>query len=60
MVKGIRAHKTEHAGNANAEAEYIAKCMAEIKTELQVRWHFSACASPLLPLTLVALWSAVQ
>jgi formiminotetrahydrofolate cyclodeaminase len=37
MVKGIRAHKTEHAGNANAEAEYIAKCMAEIKTELQVR-----------------------
>jgi len=35
MVKGIRAHKAENAGNANAEAEYIAKCMAEIKTELQ-------------------------
>ncbi len=38
MVKGIRAHKTEHAGNAHAEAEYIAKCMAEIKAELQTNF----------------------
>jgi AP-3 complex subunit delta-1 len=38
MVKGIRAHKSEHAGNPHAEAEYIAKCMVEIKAELQTNF----------------------
>lgn len=35
MVKGIRNFKSEHAGNAAAEAEFIGKCMAEIKEELK-------------------------
>ena len=38
MVKGIRTHKTEHAGNRHAEGEFIAKCMAEIKEELKTNF----------------------
>ena len=38
MVKGIRNFKSEHAGNAAAEAEFIGKCMAEIKEELKTNF----------------------
>jgi len=38
MVKGIRAHKAENAGNRHAESEFIGKCMAEIKEELKTNF----------------------
>jgi len=38
MVKGIRQHKAESGGSKTAEAEYIAKCIAEIKEELKTNF----------------------